>query len=84
MKWIAREVPRAACSIARVGVMPTPPLIRTSGLSLLCSVKLPEGGNSSSVSPSLMWSCRWLEATPSPWRLTLMRYSRPLGGADRE
>ena len=44
MKCTRREVFSAASSIASVGVMPTPPLISTSGRSLSSSVKTPEGG----------------------------------------
>ncbi|MNY71563.1 hypothetical protein D3C86_2099330 [compost metagenome] len=84
MKCTGRWVSSAASSIARVGVMPTPPLIRTSGLSLAVRTNSPDGGNNWMLAPTCNWSCRKLEARPPASRLTLMRYWPLFASADSE
>ncbi|MNM59196.1 hypothetical protein D3C81_704410 [compost metagenome] len=59
--------------MARVGVMPTPPLISTSGLSLSVSTKSPDGGVSWTVSPTCTRSWKKFDTLPPCSRLTLMR-----------
>ncbi|MNR21867.1 hypothetical protein D3C85_1387920 [compost metagenome] len=77
-------------SIASSGVMPTPPLISTTGvLRSWCRKKSPIGGARSSNAPTSTVSCSTLDTMPAgvlalpPSRFTEMRSAVPPGAADR-